>query len=120
MAKRRVRARTQAGPMIVAVAWYDATQWRKLRLIAEDAHILDDTYDTWQRNAINLERDLRQKGIEIKRVSIDIDALVIWCKSHQKRINGEARSEYAAELAASLDRRHRPTCLGAFRVGAGA
>jgi hypothetical protein len=104
MAKRHVRARKRVGPMKVAVAWYDATQWSKLRRIAEDAHILDDTYDAWQRDAMNLERDLREKGIKVQRVSIDVDALVIWCKSHQKRINGEARSAYAAELAASLDR----------------
>lgn len=104
MAKRRVRARTQTAPMNVAIAWYDATQWSKLKLIADDADNLDDTYEAWQRNAMNLERELRKKGIEIRRVSIDVDALVIWCRSHQKRINGEARSAFAAELAASLDR----------------
>ena len=103
MAKRQVRAQTPAAPMNVAVAWYDSTQWAKLKLIAEDADNLDDTYEAWQRNAKNLERGLRQKGIEIQRVSIDVDALVIWCKSPKKRITGEARSAYAAELAASLD-----------------
>ncbi len=104
MAKGHERARTPAAPMNVAVAWYDATQWAKLKLIAEDADILDDTYEAWQRNATNLERSLRQKGIEIHRVSIDVDALAIWCKSQKKRIDSQARSAYAAESAASRDR----------------
>jgi hypothetical protein len=103
MARRHGRARPRAVPARVAVAWYDATQWAKLKQVAQDADSLDDSYEDWQRGAERLERDLRRKGIEIQRAYIDVDSLVGWCASRQKPINGEARSEYAAQLAANRE-----------------
>jgi hypothetical protein len=84
----------------VAVGWYDAVHWTKLKQVAVDADSLDDSYEAWKRNAESFERELRQKGIEIQRVHIDVDALIAWCQSRNKKIDGEARSEYAAQLAA--------------------
>jgi hypothetical protein len=86
----------------VALAWYDAAQWAKLKQVAEDADNLDDSHEAWRRNAEKFERELRQKGIEIQRVAIDVDALVAWCRAQKKPINGEARSAYAAHVAASM------------------
>ncbi len=103
MAKRHGRARARAVPPQVAVAWYDAAQWAKLKRVAQDADGLDDSYEDWRRGAERLERDLRHKGIEIQRVYIDVDALVGWCASRRKPITGEACSEYAAQLAASRE-----------------
>ena len=103
MARRHGRVRPRGVPAHVAVAWYDATQWAKLKQVAQDADSLDDSYEDWQRGAERLERDLRRKGIEIQRAYIDVDALVVWCASRQKPINGAARSEYAAQLAANRE-----------------
>jgi hypothetical protein len=88
-------------PPQVALAWYDAAQWAKLKQVAEDADNLDDSYEDWHRCAENLERELRRKGVAIKRVHIDVEALVGWCTSRKRPVNGEARSEYAAQLARS-------------------
>jgi hypothetical protein len=101
MAKRRSRGRPPAAPMDVAVGWYDAAQWAKLKQVAVDADQLDDSHEQWRRNAENLERGLRHKGIEIRRVPIDVDSLVAWCRARNRALDGEARSQYAAELAAS-------------------
>ena len=103
MARRHGRARPRGVPAHVAVAWYDAIQWAKLKQVAQDADSLDDSYEDWQRGAERLERDLRRKGIEIQRAYIDVDALVGWCASRQKPINGATRSEYAAQLAANRE-----------------
>jgi hypothetical protein len=84
----------------VAVGWYDAVQWARLKQVAVDAANLDDSFEAWKRNAEGFERELRRKGIEIQRVHIDVDSLIAWCRSRNKAIDGEARSEYAAHLAA--------------------
>ncbi len=99
MAKRHGRARPRAIAPGVALAWYDAAQWAKLKQVAEDADKLDDSYEAWRRSAENLERELRRKGIEIKRVHIVVESLVVWGTSRQRPVNGKARSEYAAQLA---------------------
>src|SRR5262245_1946975 len=100
MARRRSRGHPDPAPTDVAVAWYDAVQWARLKQVAVDADNLDDSYEAWKRSAESFERELRRKGIEIQRVHIDIDALIAWCPSRNKPINGEARSAYAAQLAA--------------------
>jgi hypothetical protein len=100
MARRRSRGQPHEAPTDVAVGWYDAVQWARLKQVAVDADKLDDSYETWKRNAESFERELRQKGIEIQRVHIDVEALIAWCQSRHKPINGAARSEYAAQLAA--------------------
>ena len=104
MAKRQRRAGRRASePVSVAMAWYDAPQWAKLKQVAEDRDALDDSYEDWQHQAQQLERDLRSNGIEVKRVHVDVEALVTWCASNHRPINGEARSEYAAQLAANTE-----------------
>ena len=100
MARRRSRGQPDPAPTDVAVGWYDPVQWARLKQVAVDADNLDDSYETWKRSAESFERELRRKGVEIQRVHIDVDSLIAWCQSRHKVIDGEARSEYAAQLAA--------------------
>src|SRR5947208_16160986 len=100
MSKRRSDVPFSAPCVSVAVGWYDAVQWAKLKQAAVDADQLDDSYEQWKHNARKLERDLRNTGIEIQRVPIDVDVLAAWCQARNRPIDGQARSLYAAEFAA--------------------
>ena len=100
MAKRRASSRRDIEQIRMALAWFDANQWAALKRVALDADKLDDTYEEWRCNAENVERRLRQSGFDVIRASINVDALVAWCRSRNKPIDGTSRSEYAAELAA--------------------
>jgi hypothetical protein len=99
MAMRHGRARARAVPPQVALAWYDAAQWAKLKQVAKDCDNIEDSYEDWRRSAEIFERELRRKGVEIKRVHVDVESLVAWCATRKRPVNGEARSEYAAQLA---------------------
>ncbi len=90
----RLRSRKPAVPAQVGVAWYDAVQWVKLKQIAADPEKMDDTHEAWQRNAENTERELTARGLTLRRVPIDVDALVRWCRAQNKPVDGAARSEY--------------------------
>lgn len=100
--KSRRSSRARDLPVIAGLAWYDLAQWTKLKQIAEDAQELDDTHEDWQRNAERTERALRRRGFNLRRVPIDIDALVAWCQARGKPLNGESRVEYTAESARKL------------------
>jgi hypothetical protein len=102
MAKRRSRGKNSP-TMSVAVAWYDDVQWAQLKQVAVDADNLDESYEAWLRNAERLERELRQKGIEIRRVDVKVESLIAWCQSNNKPINGKSRAEFAAETARRQD-----------------
>ena len=68
--------------------------------MAADADNLDDTHAAWVRNAENLERELRRRGVAVRRVPVDVGALVAWCRARRRSVDGAARSAFAAELAA--------------------
>ena len=100
MARRESRRRSPAArqPQLVGLAWYDLAQWAKLKQVADDAADLDESHEAWKRNAERTERQLSRRGIIIRRVAIDIDALMDWCRQRGKPLNSASRAEYAAEM----------------------
>jgi hypothetical protein len=100
MARRpsRRRSRKPGLPAVVGIAWYDSVQWAKLKQVAADAERLDDTHEQWQRNAERTERQLETEGLVLRRVPIDVDALVAWCRTQNRPVNGEARAEYTSRI----------------------
>jgi len=100
MARREPRRRSRKNglPPVVGIAWYDSTQWTKLKQIAADTEQLDDTHQEWKRNVEQMERQLAADGIVVRRVSIDVDALVAWCRAQSKPVDGAARAEYTSRI----------------------
>jgi len=82
----------------VGLAWYSREAWERLREVADDGQALDETYEAWERGALTTIRDLESVGRQIRRVPIDIDALIAWCRERNRRIDTAARAEYATYL----------------------
>ncbi len=80
--------------MVVGIGWYDATQWAKLKEVAADSDRLDKSHEAWQRSAERTAQELASQGLAVRRVPIDVDALIQWCRVHHKEIDGNARAEY--------------------------
>lgn len=99
MSRRRRRNHIEIAPDAeLALAWYSREAWERLRQVADDAHALDDTYEDWERQALRAIRDLESHGRPIRKVPIDIDALLVWCREHHRRNDSKARAEYTAQL----------------------
>jgi len=98
MARRnpRRRSRKASPPLVVGIAWYDATQWAKLKQIAADPDELDESHEAWQRTAERTLQQLAAQGLAVRRIPIDVDALVQWCRADNKAIDGVARAEYTS------------------------
>jgi hypothetical protein len=102
MSKRKRRKEPAAANVVAGIAWYAPDQWAKLKQVAVDAETLDDSYEEWRHQAENLEHQLRGKGIVTRRVPMDIDLLVAWCKSHDKPNDGTSRVEYTLEYVRNV------------------
>jgi hypothetical protein len=100
MARRESRRRSRKNglPPVVGIAWYDSAQWAKLKQIAADTKQLDDTHEEWKCNVERTERQLAADGIVVRRVPIDVDALVAWCRTQNKPVDGAARAEYTSRI----------------------
>jgi hypothetical protein len=84
----------------IAIAWFNETEWEKLRAIAADADQLDASYEKWLAGAKKLERQLHDQGLHAHRILLEVDTLARWCAARKRPLDGEARSAYATALAA--------------------
>ena len=83
-------------PTPVAVAWYQPDQWQKLLAVSVDKDKLEETYEDWRQEAERVIKELRRQGLHILKVDVNIEELVAWCQKKKIRVNGEARSQFAA------------------------
>ncbi|HVC94870.1 MAG TPA: hypothetical protein VND64_14330 [Pirellulales bacterium] len=104
MARKRKRERKRARGHVglpnvcIGVAWFDAVQFTKLRQVADDLEAFDENFEDWQRSADRSVRELLNSGLAIRRVPIDVDALVAWCRKHGKPIVSASRAEFTTEI----------------------
>lgn len=82
----------------IGLAWYDREQWELLRQAAADPNDLDDSFDEWEINAVQVECELRLQGRQVERVPITAADLLAWCMASRRPVDRAARSEFAAEL----------------------
>ncbi|NUZ13338.1 hypothetical protein HUZ36_21475 [Pseudoalteromonas sp. McH1-7] len=90
--------------IVYSFAWFEPDEWQKLKETVEDPDTLDDSYQEWRQNAENVIRELRAGGQQVKKISIKISKLLVWCESRSLKPNSKARSEYAAFLAQQRDK----------------
>jgi len=87
--------------MRVGVAWYAENEWQSLRDSAADPDVLEPTYHEWMQVAEKGLRDLAAAGVVPERVEVGVADLRAWCLKHHRRLDGTARSEFAAALLQS-------------------
>ena len=91
----------------LGVAWYRRDQWERLLEISVDRDILEETYEEWKIYAKSKLRNLERSGIVLKKVDVDVDELLQWCKTQKKPVDGEARSLFAAKKLREIDKRRK-------------
>src|SRR5579872_4151938 len=96
--ERRRRSQVPNAIMQVGLAWYSREDWERLREIADDREKLDDAYEDWEHQALKVIRDLEAVGRRVRKVPINIDALIAWCAERKCRVDSATRSEYVSCL----------------------
>jgi len=81
---------------VIGIAWYKKEQWFILRQEVENPNDIENTYEEWLNNAINLKKTLMDSGLTVEEVDIDIQDVISWCKKGNKTINSNSISEYVA------------------------
>ncbi len=80
----------------IGFCWYQPEQWKQLREVVPDPESLDATYDEWKKSATVAINNLKAEGLSVKKVSINIKALITWCSEKGLEPISSSRSEYAA------------------------
>ena len=88
---------------VTGVAWYRREDWSRLREIASDRTNLDDSYEAWLAGAQKTLLGLAVAGVAARRVSVDVEALVRWCRAEGRPVDSAARAAFVADQLRRAD-----------------
>jgi hypothetical protein len=83
--------------IITGIAWYRRDQWARLRELAADADRLEEAYEDWLVGAQKTIVQMTATGVRVRRVDIDLDDLVGWCRREGCPLDSAARAAFVAE-----------------------
>jgi hypothetical protein len=81
----------------IGIAWYRPEQWSMLRALSSDPEVLERTHAEWLAGVAKTMEALRQQGISVKKIDIDVQELSAWCQSRDRVMDGDARATYVTE-----------------------
>ena len=81
---------------VVGIAWYEGSEWARLRAIAPDADKLEATHAEWLAFAEQGLRELRTAGYVPRRIPVRVAALQAWCEIVGRQPDASARAEFAS------------------------
>ncbi len=94
--KRQGPLSRRRGSSALGVTWYRADQWPRLRAIAADPEVLEETHAAWLAEVTQRLKELEQRGISVQPVEVDVDELEAWCRQRRRRVDAAARAEFVA------------------------
>ena len=94
--KHKSTERPGSPELVSAFAWYRPEQWPRLLEVSVDRSELEGTFGEWEANATKGLANLARAGLWARKVDVDVDELVEWCRAEDRQVDGAARSAFAA------------------------
>lgn len=85
-------------PVTVGVCWYRPDQYDRFLASANDREALEDTWNEWQITAERVIRQYRARGLDVRKVEIDLDDLLAYCAAEGKPNTAATRAAYVTHL----------------------
>lgn len=84
---------------LIGLPWYRREDWPALRALFVDADLLHTKWEDWQRAAVTVEYELRQRGKHVVRAVIRPEPFAAWCTNLGIAPDAKARNRWASEAA---------------------
>jgi hypothetical protein len=86
--------------MIVGISWYRREDYDLLMSMFLDRENLDDTFDDWHSQALEVSAKLTREGLVVEKAFIDPATFPEWCRANGLKMDAKGRVQYANEWAA--------------------
>lgn len=84
---------------ILGFCWFRRESYDHDRAMMSDPEILFDSFDEWLAAARKVEREVSAKGDKVVRIRFDLGSFLVWCASHGRMPDEQARAGWAAAEA---------------------
>jgi hypothetical protein len=102
-----MKEKTGSNKMALGFAWFRAEDWDELRRASVDSQHMEERYEDWERMAASKLEELRQRGVRVEKILVDLQELLQWCQAHNVHLDAAARSRFAAEKVRDLFSKER-------------
>ena len=85
---------------MVAICFYTPASYEELKEVADDKKVLCDTYADWLVEFSKVVKGLKEQGIDVVPVNINIGELIKWCKQNKLKNTSSNRSKYVVKISA--------------------
>ena len=89
----------------VAIAWYTEKEWRKVKKIAADKEIFDNSYDEWLEGAEKAYVTAIFRGTSVEKVNLSAEEINKYCRQNKVANTSRIRSGIAASKLREIDER---------------
>ena len=86
---------------MITICFYTPDSYEVLKKIADDKKVLCDTYADWLVEFSKAVKGLKDQGLEVAPININIGELTEWCKKNKLKNTSHSRSQYVAEVGDS-------------------
>ncbi len=93
----------------VGVAWYLEAEWDRLRELAADREMLEETYAEWRRVYEDGVHKLAASGLATEPVEVRVAELQAWCAARRRPFDANARAEFVSEIMAGRSEQTPPS-----------
>lgn len=84
---------------MAAICFYTPDSYNELKEVADDKQVLCDTYADWLVEFSKAVNGLKDQGMEVVPVNINIAELIKWCKQNKLKNTSSNRSRYVVEIS---------------------
>ena len=98
-AKKVTTKAQQKAPMLQAMVWYKEEHYNTLLELFDDAQLLPKTSQDWLQRAEEKKDEVQASGNKVIKVFIDPEIFPAWCKEKNLKMDANARSQLAIEVA---------------------
>ena len=80
----------------IAIAWYKKEEYDKLLKVIIDKGSMPSNYNDWFEIATATIEDLKNQGFDVKKIVVDVDELIEWCRVMKKENTAKNRALFVS------------------------
>ena len=84
----------------IGVVWYKKETFESDMAAMVDREEMHDTYEGWLQRAKERWKTLSEQGFTLVKIPFKLEEFSRWCKKNGLKMNGNARAQWASEMAA--------------------